>query len=242
MPIVATLLYILVTPINSHHTPADAPSAPFQRVMGAGADGGRTRGDRAGDARRVARGGEASTRDIPRGRLAGSPEGTVGGERKSDATARRNAARNKKDAEVLAARDAKVVSVNPFFLEKELLPKQTWPDGTPNIRAQLTSLWVLGQPHSALGVPPPPEPPRFAPVKPPDPLCCGCGPPVSCFKCFGGGMVDETEPGTPRAMGGKMHDDDDLRGLGLGFDVDYLDDDLDDKSKSRVKKKKGRRG
>ena len=50
-----------------------------------------------------------------------SPEGTVGGERKSDATARRNAARNKKDAEVLAARDAKVVSVNPFFLEKELL-------------------------------------------------------------------------------------------------------------------------
>jgi len=80
----------------------------------------------------------------------------VGGERKtfSDATARRNASRNKKDAEVLAARDAKVVSVNPFFLEKELLPKQTWPDGTPNIRAQLTSLWVLGQPHSALGVPP----------------------------------------------------------------------------------------
>ena len=87
--------------------------------MGAGTDGGRTRGDRAGDARRVARGGEASTRDtaVPRGR-----EGTVGGERKtfSDATARRNAARNKKDAEVLAARDAKVVSVNPFFLEKEL--------------------------------------------------------------------------------------------------------------------------
>ena len=235
------MLFILVTPFNSHHTPADAPSAPFQRVMGAGADGGRTRGDRAGDARRVARGGEASTRDIPRGRLAVSPEGTVGGERKSDATARRNAARNKKDAEVLAARDAKVVSVNPFFLEKELLPKQTWPDGTPNIRAQLTSLWVLGQPHSALGVPPPPKPPRFAPVKPPDPLCCGCGPPVSCFKCFGGGMVDETEPGTPRAMGGKMHDDD-LRGLGLGFDVDYLDDDLDDKSKSRVKKKKGGAG
>jgi hypothetical protein len=59
----------------------------------------------------------------------------VGGERKSDATARRNAARNKKDAEVLAARDAKVVSVNPFFLEKELLPKQTWPAGAPEVRA-----------------------------------------------------------------------------------------------------------
>ena len=66
----------------------------------------------------------------------------------------------------MAARDAKIVSVNPFFLEKELLPKQTWPDGTPNIRAQLTSLWVLGQPHSALGVPPPPEPPRFGSLNP----------------------------------------------------------------------------
>ena len=116
--------------------------------MGAGADGGRTRGERAGDTRRVTRGGEASTRDTAsRARSRDASNRIVARESRSDATARRNATRNRKEAEIVAARDAKVVSVNPFFLEKELLPKQTWPDGTPNTRAQLTSLWVLGQPQ-----------------------------------------------------------------------------------------------
>ena len=134
----------------------------------------------------------------------------------------------------MAARDAKVVSVNPFFLEKELLPKQTWPDGTPNIRAQLTSLWVLGQPHSALGVPPPPEPPRFGSLRSPEPPCCGCGPPVSCLRCFGGGGVDETEPGTPKAAGKTTHD---LRGFDDVFGVDQSPDEWTAAGEARAKKK-----
>ena len=157
------------------------------------------------------------------------------------ASARRNATRNRKEAEIVAARDAKIVSVNPFFLEKELLPKQTWPDGTPNIRAQLTSLWVLGQPHSALGVPPPPEPPRFGSLRSPTPPCCGCGPPVSCLRCFGGGGVDETEPGTPMARRGKTTHD--LRGFDDVFGVDQSPDDSTSHREPRGKKKgKGAKG
>ena len=140
------------TPFSAASLPANAAPTPIQHEMGAGADGGRTRGERAGNTRRVASGGEASTRDTAsRGRRERDASNRiVARESRSEATARRNATRNRKEAEIVAARDAKIVSVNPFFLEKELLPKQTWPDGTPNIRAQLTSLWVLGQPHSCL--------------------------------------------------------------------------------------------
>ena len=43
-------------------------------------------------------------------------------------------------------RTRKVVVVNKFFAESHLGPRAKHPDGTADTKAQLTSLWVLGDP------------------------------------------------------------------------------------------------
>ena len=87
------------------------------------------------------------------------------------------AAKSNKEAEKDAVR---YVSVNETFAAQHLSALQHWEDGTPNVRGQLTSLWVLGERPRR-------EPVRYAPPPlretEPEPPCCapmcfqpGCGP------------------------------------------------------------------
>ena len=122
----------------------------------------------------------------------------------------------------MAARDAKGRERQSILPREELLPKQTWPDGTPNIRAQLTSLWVLGQPHSARRAPPP-EPPRFGSLRSPTPPSARMRSAGELSQVLRRGRVDETEPGTPKAAGKTSATD--LRGFDDVFGVDQSPDD-----------------
>jgi hypothetical protein len=100
-----------------------------------------------------------------------------------------------------------------FQLQLVCTTAERWEDGTPNIRGQLTSLWVLGErPRN--------EPVRYAPPalrepREPEPPCCAAVP--ACFQpgCgpWGGGGFrnNETEPGSDfggqRNGGGRNLDD-----------------------------------
>ena len=100
------------------------------------------------------------------------------------------------------------VAVNEIFAAQNLSALQHWEDGTPNVRGQLTSLWVLGERPRR-------EPIRYAPppLPEPEPPCCsaptcfqpGCGP-------WGGpGLgfrAQVTEPGSDYGKDGGRNLDD----------------------------------
>ena len=79
---------------------------------------------------------------------------------------------------------SKVVAVNPFFLERHLGPRATHPDGSANVRAQLTTLWVLGQPGRPQREPPA-DVPGLATLGERERPWCSCLP-TRCGPCHGG--------------------------------------------------------
>ena len=79
---------------------------------------------------------------------------------------------------------SKVVAVNPFFLERHLGPRATHPDGSANVRAQLTTLWVLGEPARPQREPPV-DVPALATLGERERPWCSCLP-TRCGPCHGG--------------------------------------------------------
>ena len=100
----------------------------------------------------------------------------------------------------------KVVVVNPFFAEKHLGPRATHPDGTLDTKAQLTSLWVLGDPTRPRREPRPLDPPGVVLRRPQlDPKMCGCLP-TKCGPCHPGGPP-ESDLGSRRGTVSSWGDD-----------------------------------
>ena len=107
----------------------------------------------------------------------------------------------------------KVVVVNPFFAEKHLGPRATHPDGTLDMKAQLTSLWVLGDPTRPKREPRPLDPPGLVLRRPQlDPKWCGCLP-TKCGPCHPGGLP-ESDLGSRRGTVSTWGDDSEAYGAG----------------------------
>lgn len=154
------------------------------------------------------------------------------------------------DPEVLAAavqankeaeKDAvRFVAVNETFASKHLNPMQRWEDGTPNVRGQLTSLWVLGERPRREPIRYAPPPLREEKTPEPEPPCCaapmcfepGCGP----WGLGGPGfdrrrnnaMMEETEPGSDFGRNGGGRNLDDF----VDFDDSGSEDDYDKRGKA----------
>ena len=108
----------------------------------------------------------------------------------------------------------KVVVVNPFFAEKHLGPRATHPDGTLDTKAQLTSLWVLGDPTRPKREPRPLDPPGVVLRRPHvDPKTCGCLP-SKCGPCHPGGMPPSSDLGSRRGTVSSWGDDSEAYGYG----------------------------
>ena len=108
----------------------------------------------------------------------------------------------------------KVVVVNPFFAEKHLGPRATHPDGTLDTKAQLTSLWVLGDPTRPKREPRPLDPPGVVLRRPHvDPKTCGCLP-SKCGPCHPGGLPPSSDLGSRRGTVSSWGDDSEAYGYG----------------------------
>ena len=108
----------------------------------------------------------------------------------------------------------KVVVVNPFFAEKHLGPRATHPDGTLDTKAQLTSLWVLGDPTRPKREPRPLDPPGVVLRRPHvDPKTCGCLP-SKCGPCHPGGPPPSSDLGSRRGTVSSWGDDSEAYGYG----------------------------
>ena len=83
----------------------------------------------------------------------------------------------------------KVVVVNPFFAERHLGPRANHPDGTTDMKAQLTSLWVLGDPTRPRREPRELDDPGFVFPKQKDDAWCACLP-TKCGPCHPSGRSD----------------------------------------------------
>ena len=109
--------------------------------------------------------------------------------------------------------DPRVVVVNPFFAEKHLKPRATHPDGTLDMKAQLTSLWVLGDPTRPKREPRSPDPPGLVLRRPQlDPKSGGCLP-TGCGPCQLGGLP-ESDLGSRRGTVSSWGDDSEAYGAG----------------------------
>jgi len=106
----------------------------------------------------------------------------------------------------------KVLVVNPFFAAKHLAPRAHHPDGTIDTKAQLTTLWVLGNPSPPKRRPRELNPPGIVLRRSPEPeRLCSCLPAKRRPRHAGGAASDV---GRMRGTVSSWGDESDSRGIG----------------------------